>query len=61
MKAVVDKDLCTGCELCAQTCEDVFKMDDGVAVAAVDPVPADFEDSCQQAADDCPVEAIKIM
>ena len=60
MKAVVDKDLCTGCELCAQTCDGVFQMDDGVAVAVGDPVPGDLEDSCQQAADDCPVEAIKI-
>jgi len=36
-------------------------MDDGVAVAAVDLVPEECEDLCQQAADDCPVEAIKIM
>ncbi|HOY08446.1 MAG TPA: ferredoxin [Candidatus Omnitrophota bacterium] len=61
MRAEVDKDLCTGCELCTQTCEEVFRMDDGVAVAAVDLVPEECEDLCQQAADDCPVEAIKIM
>ncbi len=61
MRAKVDKELCMGCELCVQTCGEVFQMKDGVAFAAVDPVPEDCEDLCQQAADDCPVEAIKIL
>ena len=61
MKAKVDKELCAGCELCVQTCGEVFQMQDGVAIVAVDPVPGECEDLCQQAADDCPVEAIKIL
>jgi ferredoxin len=28
MKAVVDKDLCTGCGLCEDTCPEVFEMKD---------------------------------
>jgi len=60
MKAVVDKELCTGCSLCEQTCPEVFKMDDDKAVAYVDPVPEAQVDTCKQAAQDCPVEAIKI-
>jgi ferredoxin len=60
MTAKVDPDLCTGCELCTETCPEVFKMEDDLAVAYVDPVPAGAEDSAQEAADDCPVEAITI-
>ncbi len=60
MTAKVDPDLCTGCELCTETCPEVFKMEDDLAVAYVDPVPSGAEDSAQEAADDCPVEAITI-
>jgi len=60
MKATVDADLCTGCELCTQTCPDVFEMDGEVAKVKTDPIPADAEDCAKQAAEDCPVEAIKI-
>jgi len=44
MKAIVDADLCTGCELCVDTCPDVFEMDDDIAVVKVDVVPADSEE-----------------
>ncbi len=60
MKAVVDKDLCTGCELCIQTCPDVFELEGDTASVKVDPVPSGSEDCAKQAADECPVEAIKI-
>jgi len=60
MKATVDKDACIGCELCTQTCPEVFKMDDGVAVAYTSPVPASSENSAKQAAADCPVSCILI-
>jgi len=60
MKAFVDEDLCTGCELCTQTCPDVFEMDDDVAKVTVDEIPADAEDCAKQAAEECPVEAIKV-
>jgi ferredoxin len=60
MKATVDADTCTGCELCVDTCPDVFEMKDGLAVAKTTPVPAGAEDACRDAAGNCPVEAIKI-
>jgi ferredoxin len=60
MKAKVDPDLCTGCELCTQTCPDVFDMQDDVAVAIVEEIPEDAEDCAKQAAEECPVEAIKV-
>jgi len=58
MKAVVDKDLCTGCGLCEDTCPEVFEVKDGIAIVKVSKVPEDLIESCKQAADDCPVEAI---
>jgi ferredoxin len=60
MKAIVDADLCTGCELCVDTCPDVFDMDDDIAVVKVDAVPADSEECAREAAEDCPAEAITI-
>ncbi len=54
------EDTCTACELCVDTCPDVFEMGDEQAQVLVDEVPAEFEDAVQQAADDCPVEAIVV-
>ncbi|GAF71117.1 unnamed protein product, partial [marine sediment metagenome] len=58
MKAVVDKDLCTGCGLCEDTCPEVFEMKDDIATVKVNKVPDDLIESCKEAADGCPVEAI---
>lgn len=58
MKATVDAEACIGCGLCADTCAEVFEMADDVAKVIVDEVPADAEDSCKEAAESCPVDAI---
>lgn len=60
MKAIVDQDTCTGCGICVDTCPEVFEIDDDVAKVIATPVPEDAEEDAQQAADDCPVEAITI-
>lgn len=52
------EDSCTACGLCAETCPDVFQMGAEFAEVIADPVPPESEDSAQEAADDCPVEAI---
>lgn len=60
MKAIVDSDVCTGCGLCVDTCPAVFEMDDATAKVLVENVPEDLLDTCREAAENCPVEAIKI-
>ncbi|OGC04497.1 ferredoxin [candidate division KSB1 bacterium RBG_16_48_16] len=60
MKTVVDPDLCTGCELCVDTCPDVFEMEDDIAVVKVDQVPDGLEDDIREAVDACPAEAISV-
>ncbi|MBM4028011.1 MAG: ferredoxin [Planctomycetes bacterium] len=54
------RDMCTACGLCCDTCPEVFEMGDEIATVIVDPVPASYEETAQQAADECPVEAIII-
>lgn len=59
MKARV-KDTCTACGLCCDTCPEVFEMGDDMATVIVTTVPKQYEEAAQQAADECPVEAIVI-
>jgi len=54
------EDTCTACGLCVDTCPEVFEMGDDMAQAITDEVPAEHEDAVQQAADECPVEAIVV-
>lgn len=58
MKVRIDADLCTGCGLCEDSVPEVFKMADDIAEVIVSEVPADKESAVQEAADDCPAEAI---
>jgi len=60
MNAMVDKDKCTGCGLCADICPDVFELVDDLAAVIVDEVPSAAEEACREAASNCPVEAITI-
>lgn len=54
MVAVVDADVCTGCETCVDTCpSEAIRMKDGIAV-----VDADLCVDCESCVDECPAEAI---
>jgi ferredoxin len=57
---VTIEDTCTACGICCDTCPEVFEMSDDRAQVMVDEVPPEHEDAVQQAADECPVEAIVI-
>ena len=53
----VDQDECTGCELCADTLPEVFKItEDGVS--SVHNSEGADEEKIQEVIDDCPVECI---
>jgi len=52
------EDTCTSCGLCVDACPEVFEMGSDMAEVIADEVPEDLEEAVQQAADECPVEAI---
>lgn len=57
MKVKVDKETCTGCGSCEAVCEEVFEMKDGKAEIK----EKDTDKECaKEAAEVCPVDAIKI-
>jgi len=60
MRAEVNPDTCTACGLCVDICPEVFEMGDSCAEVIASPVPEDAEDSCREAAESCPVEAIRL-
>jgi len=60
VRVQVDQDTCAGCGLCADTCPELFEIGDALARVRVEVVPPELEDACRTAAEDCPVEAIRI-
>lgn len=60
MKAIIDSETCIGCGLCVTDCPGVFETKDNKAIVVVDPIPADKEEACKTAAQNCPTTSIKI-
>ncbi len=60
MNAIIDRDGCIACGLCAETCPEVFRMaDDGLAEVYSN-INTDTEDTATEAADNCPVSVISV-
>ncbi|MCK4532741.1 ferredoxin [bacterium] len=60
MKVEIIDELCTGCGLCIDTCADLFDMEESTVTVKVEIVPPEQEGCCREAAENCPMEAIKI-
>ena len=60
MKVRVDEEACVGDETCVEVCPEIFEMQGNVAVAKMEEVPGEFEATCREAAQSCPVVAILI-
>ncbi|MGD0230829.1 MAG: ferredoxin [Syntrophorhabdales bacterium] len=60
MKVRVDEDACIGDETCVSICPEIFEMEEDIAKIKMADVPAELQESCREAADACPVEAIII-
>ena len=61
MKSFVDQDACIACGLCVSTCEDVYHFnEEGKAEAVEGIIPAEYEDNCRTAAENCPTMVIEV-
>ena len=58
MPIVVDKNLCIGCGACAAVCPVNFKMNEDEGKA--EPASQEKADCAANAAESCPVQAIKV-
>lgn len=59
MKVLVDKNKCIGCGLCVSLAPKSFKLGDDGKSEAIE-LSGDDEETIKNAAESCPVEAIKI-
>jgi len=58
VKVKIDKELCTGCGLCEETCPDIFKLDEDIAIVAKTDYDEYDEECIQESVENCPSEAI---
>jgi ferredoxin len=62
MRVVVDPELCQGHARCHLVAPELFQLsdEDGHAIVAADPVPAELEDRARRAVVGCPEQAIAL-
>ena len=60
MRVMIDEETCVACEACVEICPEVFEMKDDKVLVKVEEVPKEAVKTCREAAENCPVEAIKI-
>lgn len=59
MKLKVEKETCIGCGMCTGICPSCFTFDDDSKAEVTCPeIPADLEESAEEAKNSCPVQAI---
>lgn len=62
MKVEVNQDICIGCGLCTNIAQNLFSMNDEGKAKAIDGEIAEKDQSLvEEAANSCPVSAIKII
>ena len=61
MRPIVDEDLCIGCGRCEETCPGVFEVGDDGFSHVVGPDRCTEAGCCEDAADECPVDAISLV
>lgn len=59
-KIKIDKDACIGCGACVSIAEKLFGLEDGKAYAIKKEIADSELANAKEAADSCPVQAIKI-
>jgi ferredoxin len=60
MDVKVNQDLCISCGLCVSSCPDVFVWNDAEKAEAIkDPIKKDITGCVEDAAHDCPTDAIE--
>jgi ferredoxin len=60
MRVIVDRDVCTGCGLCADIWPEVFAMEGDTARVICEHLPSDAEESHREMIDNCLIDAISI-
>ncbi len=60
MKAMVDRENCIGCGLCAYAAPEVFQLDGGTAAVLCGEIAPEDKDAAREARDHCPVSVISL-
>ncbi len=60
MSVKIDQDLCIACGVCYEMCPEVFGSDDDDMAIVIDEDACEDASCCEEAAENCPVDAIII-
>jgi ferredoxin len=61
MKVCIDADLCNSSGVCVDACPEIFEVDDqGTTTVKSEQVAPQLEQTCKEAAGNCPTGAISI-